>query len=69
MSKMQKEWHEIQIEKIQEGNIDGFDYNDELYKEVEKHKGHEIIHISDDKLKEFRCKTCDNKVIWDCNKQ
>jgi len=61
----EKGWADIQIEKIKEGNIDGFDYDKKLYTELEKHKGHEIILGEEDKLKEFRCKTCNNKVIWD----
>jgi hypothetical protein len=68
--KDEKIWEEIQIEKIQEGNIDGFDYDMELYNELEKHKGHDIIYVNEDKdkIREFRCKTCDNKTIWNCNK-
>ena len=63
-NKDEKQWAEIQIEKIEEGNIDGFDYDKNLYKELEKHKGHEIK----EENKEFRCKTCDNKLIWDTSK-
>jgi hypothetical protein len=61
--KEEKDWKSIQIEKIKEGNIDGFDYDMKLYDELKLHTGHDIECIEDRK---FVCKTCENKLIWDC---
>ena len=60
----EKNWEQIQIEKIEEGNVDGFDYDEELYNELKKHTGHKIIKENS----EFKCQTCENKSIWSIDK-
>jgi len=58
----EKDWKDIQIEKINEGNLESFDsFGDGVCVELEKHTGHDIIYNSD--KKEFNCKTCENKLI------
>lgn len=67
----QIEWGEIQATKIKEGNLDDFEnsYYKELYDEVKQHIGHEIIYENIPQICHgFKCKTCNNKLIWDCNK-
>jgi len=55
----EKNWSDIQIEKIQDGeDLDYFE--DDVKEELEKHKGHKII-FEDDK---FMCVNC-AKTIWD----
>lgn len=63
----EKDWKDIQIEAIKSGEISRFDEDSPLYKELDKHKGHDIIYINEGEIKEFRCKTCE-KSIWDTTK-
>jgi hypothetical protein len=54
-----KNWEDIQIEKIYDGDIDCFDKA--IQEELLKHKGHKINYNS--KEKKFKCDVCD-KIIW-----
>jgi hypothetical protein len=57
-----KEWADIQIQKIYDGEWENYNDDDKLQEEINKHQGHKISY--DEKADTFRCEDC-NKIIWD----